>query len=85
MLYSLLLVAVSLVPGAIGLAGAIYTGAAALLGAIFLIAAFRVWRAPAGDYKSAKQLFAYSILYLFLLFSVLLVEQGFGIALPLTL
>jgi protoheme IX farnesyltransferase len=85
MLYSLLLVAVTLVPGAIGLAGVLYTGSAALLGAIFLVAAFRVWRAAEGDHKSAKQLFAYSILYLFLLFSILLVEQGFGIAHPLTL
>lgn len=85
MLYSLLLVAVTLVPGTIGLAGAIYMSAAAVLGLIFLVAAFRVWRAPEGDHKSAKRLFAYSILYLFLLFSVLLVEQGFGIALPLKL
>ena len=29
--------------------------------------------------RAAKNLFAYSVLYLFLLFAVLLVEQGFGI------
>jgi len=28
--------------------------------------------------RAAKHLFAYSVLYLFVLFAVLLVEQGFG-------
>jgi protoheme IX farnesyltransferase len=85
MLYSLLLVPLTLLPGLIGMAGALYTGVMALLGAGFLVLAFRVWRDGTGAYKTAKQLFAYSILYLFLLFGVLLVEQGFGIALPLHL
>ncbi|MCE9650000.1 MAG: heme o synthase [Parvibaculum sp.] len=85
MLYSLLLVPLTLLPGLMGMAGALYTGVTALLGAGFLVFAFRVWRDETGAYKTAKQLFAYSILYLFLLFSVLLVEQGFGIALPLHL
>jgi protoheme IX farnesyltransferase len=85
MLYSMLLVPVTLAPGFIGLAGSLYTGVTAILGLVFLVFAFRVWRDRQGMYKTAKQLFAYSILYLFLLFSVLLVEQGFGIALPLHL
>jgi protoheme IX farnesyltransferase len=85
LVYSLLLVAVTLVPGFIGLGGLLYTAVTALLGLAFLALAFRVWRndEPAAQDKAAKRLFAYSILYLFLLFSVLLVEQGFGIALPL--
>jgi protoheme IX farnesyltransferase len=85
LVYSLLLVAVTLVPGFIGLGGLLYTAVTALLGLAFLVLAFRVWRndEPAAQDKAAKRLFAYSILYLFLLFSVLLVEQGFGIALPL--
>jgi protoheme IX farnesyltransferase len=85
LVYSLLLVAVTLVPGFIGLGGLLYTAVTALLGLAFLALAFHVWRndEPAAQDKAAKRLFAYSILYLFLLFSVLLVEQGFGIALPL--
>jgi protoheme IX farnesyltransferase len=85
MLYSILLVPITLAPGFIGLAGGLYMGVTAVLGLVFLGFAFRVWRDTSGTYKTAKQLFAYSILYLFLLFSVLLVEQGFGIALPLHL
>jgi heme o synthase len=83
MLYSVLLVPVTLVPGFLGMAGLAYTGVTAVLGAAFLVFAFRVWRDRSGTYKTAKQLFAFSILYLFLLFSVLLVEQGFGFFIPL--
>ncbi|MGB3809597.1 MAG: heme o synthase [Parvibaculum sp.] len=83
MLYSVLLVPITLLPGIIGMAGWIYTGVTAVLGAAFLVFAFRVWRDRSDNHKKAKQLFAYSILYLFLLFSVLLVEHGFGIVFPL--
>ena len=49
---------------------------------------FVVYRigAPVADVKAAekaaKQLFAFSILYLFLLFAVLLAEHGFGMLVP---
>tara|TARA_R110002074_G_scaffold108107_1_gene233484 strand:- start:13 stop:972 length:960 start_codon:yes stop_codon:yes gene_type:complete len=84
MLYSILLMPVTALPSLLGFAGLIYTGVTAALGLGFLVFAFRVWRDAKGEYKTARQLFAYSILYLFLLFSVLLVEQGFGLAAPLT-
>lgn len=84
MLYSILLMPITALPALLGFAGLIYTGATAVLGLGFLVFAYRVWRDRTGEYKTAKQLFAYSILYLFLLFSVLLVEQGFGLAAPLT-
>ena len=81
MLYSLALVPVTLLPGILGFAGALYTGATAALGAGFLAFAFRVWRTAAGPAqdKAAKGLFAYSILYLFLVFSLLLVEKLLGL------
>lgn len=81
MLYSLVLVPVTLLPGLMGFAGVLYTGATALLGLGFLGFAFRVWRAEAGSRqdKAAKSLFAYSILYLFLVFSLLLVERLLGL------
>jgi protoheme IX farnesyltransferase len=82
MLYSVLLMPITLLPVALGFAGVVYLGVTSLLGLGFLAFAFRVWRAAEGEYKSAKQLFAYSIAYLFLVFSVLLVEQGFGLAAP---
>ncbi|MGB6087597.1 heme o synthase [Parvibaculum sp.] len=82
MLYSLALVPVTLAPGFMGFAGLLYTAAAALLGAGFLVCAYRVWRAEPGALqdKAAKGLFAYSILYLFLIFSLLLIEKMLGLS-----
>jgi protoheme IX farnesyltransferase len=76
LLYSLLLVPVTLSPWALGLAGPLYGAATAVLGAIFLGLAVRIWRGT-GD-RAAKHMFAYSILYLFLLFALLLAECGLG-------
>lgn len=76
LIYSLLLVPLTLSPWFLGLTGPLYGGAAAALGVIFLAIAFRIWRAT--DYKSAKYMFGYSILYLFLLFALLLAEHGLG-------
>lgn len=76
LLYSLLLVPVTLSPWAFGLAGPLYGATTAVLGAIFLGLAFRIWRTT-GD-RAAKHMFAFSILYLFLLFALLLAERGLG-------
>ena len=85
MLYSLALVPVTLLPGFMGFAGALYTGATAVLGLGFLWLAFGLWRTRAGaaQEKAAMRLFGYSIVYLFLIFSFLLVEKMTGLgALP---
>jgi|3_EtaG_2_1085321.scaffolds.fasta_scaffold00004_253 protoheme IX farnesyltransferase len=85
MLYSLALVPVTLLPGFMGFAGALYTGATAVLGLGFLWLAFGLWRTRAGaaQEKAAMRLFGYSIVYLFLIFSLLLVEKMTGLgALP---
>ncbi|MFC3678054.1 heme o synthase [Ferrovibrio xuzhouensis] len=76
LIYSLLLVPLSLAPWALGLAGPLYGGMAAVLGAGFLLLAWRIWRSR--DERPAKHMFAYSILYLFLLFALLLAERGLG-------
>ncbi|MDP6708996.1 MAG: heme o synthase [Alphaproteobacteria bacterium] len=78
LLYSLILVPLSLVPAFTGLAGSAYGIGAGLLGTGLLLQAGQVWRAGAGDEAPAKRLFAYSILYLFLLFSLLLAERAMG-------
>jgi len=72
--YTFLLVPVTLAPYFIGLAGLFYESVAALLGIVFIAAAFRVWFDETD--RSARQLFAFSILYLFLLFAALLVDRG---------
>jgi protoheme IX farnesyltransferase len=66
LLYTLALVAVTLLPGLIGTFGGVYLGAAAVLDAVFCGLAWRLWResTPA----RASVLFHYSLLYLALLF-----------------
>ncbi|MEG6508742.1 heme o synthase [Methyloligella sp. 2.7D] len=81
LIYSLILAPLGCVPAFIGLGGVFYLAASAVLGALFVVFAVRCWREREGDtsYRASKQLFAYSVLYLFLLFAVLLVEHAFGI------
>ena len=51
------------------------------LGSLFVVMALECYWQREGEQadRAAKNLFAYSVLYLFLLFAVILVEQGFGI------
>lgn len=78
LVYSILLVPLAVAPWLIGMAGIAYGVSSIVLGAAFLALAIRVYR---GDIetekgqKAAKQLFGYSILYLFLLFAIILVED----------
>lgn len=67
--YSYLLIAISLLPTVSGALGIIYAISAALLGSYFLILAHRV-QSSASD-RDAKALFGYSILYLFLLLAAM--------------
>ena len=81
LIYSLVLAPLGMVPAIIGLGGTLYMAAAAVLGSLFVVLALDCYRQREGEAadRAAKNLFAYSVLYLFLLFAVLLVEQGFGI------
>ncbi len=76
--YTMILAPLGFAPYAFGFAGALYGLTAALAGAIMVALAWQVFceRRPAE--RASKQLFAFSILYLFLLFAVLLIERGWG-------
>jgi len=77
LIYSILLAPLGVVPWLMGFAGLTYGITAMVGGAIFLALAIQVHRtgdAPEGN-RVAKLLFGYSILYLFLLFAVLLIEN----------
>jgi protoheme IX farnesyltransferase len=65
-------------PWLLGYAGAIYGVTALLAGALMVAFAWRVRSEREGirAERAAHQLFAFSILYLFVLFAVLLVEAG---------
>jgi protoheme IX farnesyltransferase len=77
--YSFVLTVFSAVaPYALGFATLTYALIAAALGAVFVLLALKVFRMPESDrdMKPARHLFTYSMLYLFLLFAILLVENG---------
>ena len=78
LIYSIVLAPIGAAPWLLGYTGLLY-GALSLLGGALMIAlSVRLYNAakkPAIE-QTAKQLFAFSILYLFVLFAVLLVEQG---------
>jgi len=81
LLYSLVLLPLAPAPALLGVAGPLYGAAALLLGLLFLLCALAVLRAPTGadTDRSAKRLFGFSILYLFLLFALLIVDRGQGL------
>jgi len=78
LVYTVLLFPLALAPWALGLTGAVYAAAAVILGLLFILAAVRVWF-DSGE-RAARQMFAFSILYLFLLFTLLIVDRAPGLA-----
>jgi protoheme IX farnesyltransferase len=74
MWYSVVLVALTLLPLAFGAFGWIYGASAAVLGAIFIRDAVRVYRAKEFA-KPAWRLYGYSLLYLALLFVAMVVDR----------
>jgi heme o synthase len=79
LIYSVLLLPLSVVPWWIGGAGLIYGVSAFALSLVFLAMALRVGlrerTGPNDAMKPEKQLFAYSVLYLFALFAALVIDR----------
>lgn len=73
LLYTLLLCLVSLLPFLIGMSGLLYLAGAVLLGGRFLWYAIRLFRTR--DDRLAMPAFGFSIVYLFGLFAVLMVDH----------
>ncbi len=81
--YSLLLAPLGFAPVFTGLGGVIYGSIAALGGGFFVFLAGRLLMSNAGEGiaaedKRARDLFGFSILYLFALFAAILAERGVG-------
>jgi heme o synthase len=74
MIYTLILAPLGVAPWLLGYAGPLYGVAASAIGAIMIALALRV-RGEERGHAASKQLFAFSILYLFLLFTMLLVDR----------
>jgi protoheme IX farnesyltransferase len=76
LLYTILLVAVSLMPVMIRMSGLFYLFSALALGLVFLYYAWRLWRSYSD--ALARKTFSYSIFYLAALFGALLVDHYLG-------
>lgn len=78
LLYTLILVPLGVAPWAFGYAGALYGITAVVMGAVMVTLGWQVLLESRPAERASRNLFAFSILYLFLLFAVLLVERGWG-------
>jgi heme o synthase len=78
LLYTLIVVPIGIAPWPLGFAGALYGVTAVITGAIMAVLAGQVLRERRPVERASRHLFAFSILYLFLLFATLLVERGWG-------
>jgi protoheme IX farnesyltransferase len=76
LIYSILLFPISLLPWALGFAGAIYGATAAVCGATFIALALKLATSSEADRRPAHRLFAFSVFYLFVLFAALLAGNG---------
>jgi len=74
LLYTILLLLVTLLPYLSGMSGLIYLVSAVVLGAIFLMYAIKIYKNP-DDNKIAWRTFLFSVNYLMLLFLSLLVDH----------
>ena len=79
LLYTILLLITTLLPYLTGMSGLIYLASAVLLGFGFLYFAIQMMRKK--DNKTAMRTFAYSIIYLMLIFAALLIDHYFKISL----
>jgi protoheme IX farnesyltransferase len=71
-------VPLGIAPWLLGHTGAIYGVTAVISGAIMLMLSWQVlYERPPAE-RASRNLFAFSILYLFLLFAVLLADRGWG-------
>jgi protoheme IX farnesyltransferase len=78
MLYTVPMAVAAVAPWAMGLTGALYGIGATILSGLFLLLALRVGFSRESDpakMKPERQLFAFSILYLFLVFGLVVADK----------
>jgi len=80
LIYSAILLPVGMSPWLFGFAGALYAVFSIVTGLAMIVLSAQLLRADdTGANRIAKRLFGFSILYLFALFAVLLIEHSFGL------
>jgi protoheme IX farnesyltransferase len=82
LIYALACMPAAALPALTGVAGPVYALGAAILTGVFVWRAFDLYRRGEGDVenRAAKKLFGFSIIWLFALFALILVEKILGIA-----
>ena len=82
LIYSLILVPLTALPSLLGVTGLFYSVAAVILGVQFLHCAVNVYRLRHGAEaeKALRKLFKYSLSWLFMVFTAILVERLLGLA-----
>jgi heme o synthase len=83
LIYSVLLLPISLLPWAVGFAGTIYAATAVVSGAILVALALLLHRRGNAERRDASRLFVFSIFYLSVLFAALLADHS-GVRRPST-
>ena len=76
LIYCVLLVGAASLPWAIGAAGTVYAVASGICGVAMIALGVRLDRSRYPDARAARRLFAFSILYLFVLFTALLADAA---------
>jgi protoheme IX farnesyltransferase len=76
LLYTLVLWPVTAAPWLLGVSGLLYAAGAGTLSLLFTVSAIRVWRDESE--RSARQMFLFSLVYLFLIFVLLLADRVIG-------
>jgi protoheme IX farnesyltransferase len=76
LIYSVLLLPISMLPWALGFAGTIYAVTAVVSGAVFVALALRLRSSSSAERRDASRLFVFSIFYLFVLFAALLADHN---------
>ncbi|MEM9629311.1 MAG: heme o synthase [Pseudomonadota bacterium] len=81
LIYTIILLPISLLPVLVGPSGLLYATVAAVLGSGFLLHALRLWRD--GTQRSATKTFRFSIIYLFGLFGALAADRLLSTLIPM--
>jgi protoheme IX farnesyltransferase len=76
LIYAVLLVPISILPWALGFAGALYGATAGMFGVTIILLALQLRRSSDVEKRPARLLFAFSILYLFVLFAAVLADAA---------
>jgi protoheme IX farnesyltransferase len=81
LLYALACIPAAALPALVGVAGVVYASGAMLMTGVFVWRAFDLYRIADSDpeNKAAKKLFGFSIVWLFALFALILVEKLAGL------